>query len=51
MKIFDRLQSWIRAMEDIEDPVGSELRQLRERVQVLEAEKAPVLTDGKQDAR
>jgi uncharacterized protein (UPF0335 family) len=51
MKIFDRLQSWIRAMEDIEDPVGSELRQLGERVRALEAEKAPLSTDRKRVVR
>lgn len=50
MKILDRLQSWIRAMEDIEDPVGSELRKLRERVRALEAEKAPLSIDGKRGA-
>lgn len=51
MKVFDRLQSWFRAMEDIEDPAGTELRQLRERIRVLEAEKAPRSTGGKRDAR
>lgn len=51
MKAFDRLQSWFRAMEDIEDPTGTELRQLRERIRVLEAEKTPLSADGQRDAR
>jgi predicted DNA-binding ArsR family transcriptional regulator len=38
MKIFDRLQSWIRAMEDIEEPVGAVGVRLRERIRILEAQ-------------
>ena len=51
MKVFQRLQSWIRAMEDIDDSAGSELRRLRERVRLLEAEKAAPATGGKRDFR
>lgn len=49
MKIIDRLQSWVQAMEDIEDPAGSELRRLRERVRILETEKVAPSIDGKRD--
>jgi hypothetical protein len=51
MKIFDRLQSWIRAMEDIEDPVGVELRRLRERVRALETPQTTPSADEKRDAQ
>ena len=50
MKISNRLQSWIRAMEDIEDPTGSELRRLGERVRVLEADKTIPSNEGKRGA-
>lgn len=50
MKVFDRLHSWFRAMEDIEDPAGAELRQLRARLRVLEAEHAPPTAGAKRDA-
>ena len=36
MQGFERLRRWEQAMEDIEDPRGSELRQLRDRVRALE---------------
>lgn len=36
MRWFERLSRWEQAMEDIEDPRGSELRQLRDRVRALE---------------
>lgn len=51
MKIFDHLQSWIRAMADIEDPTGNELRRLRERVRALEAENTSLVIAGKRDAQ
>jgi hypothetical protein len=49
MKIFDRLQSWIRAMEDIEEPLGAELRRLRERIRILEAQQSTASVDGNRD--
>lgn len=50
MQILERVQGWFRAMEDIEDPAGSELRQLRERILVLEAQQAAQRTDDQRDA-
>lgn len=47
MKIFKRLQSWLQAMEDIEDPAGTELRRLRERIRVLNEQKVAPSLDGK----
>lgn len=51
MKIFDRLQSWIRVMEDIEDPVGSELRRLREQIRALVTPQSALSIDGKRVER
>jgi hypothetical protein len=50
MKIFKRLQSWIQAMEDIEDPAGTELQRLRERIRVLNEQKVAPSLDGKRGA-
>jgi hypothetical protein len=38
MRWTDRLRLWERAMEDIEDPRGIELRDCRDRLRQLEAE-------------
>ena len=51
MRISDRLQSWGRAMKDIEDPAGIEARRLREDVRALNEQKVAPLIDGKRDAR
>lgn len=49
MKFFDRVESGVRALEDIEDPKGSELRQLRERIRILEGRQVASSTGGKRD--
>jgi hypothetical protein len=51
MKIIEGLKSLARALEDIEDPQQSELRRLRERVKILEAENAMRPADAKRAAR
>lgn len=51
MRRFEGLRRWEQAMEDIEDPRGSELRQLRDRVSALEEQLSGPAALGKSHAR
>lgn len=49
MKLFDRFQHWAAAVEDIEDPRGAEMRQLREQLQSMEVQRSGLATDAKRE--
>jgi hypothetical protein len=51
MRWFERLGRWEQAIENIEDPRGSELRQLCDRVRALEEQLSGRAAVGEAQAR